>query len=38
MDIFVSGYGNLKIYTDLLFIRFLNEEKIKFLSNFSSFK
>ena len=30
MDIFVSGYGNLNIDTDLLFIRFVYEEKIKF--------
>ena len=30
MDNFVSGYGNLNIDTDLLFIRFVYEEKIKF--------
>ena len=30
MDIFVSGYGNLNIDTDVLFIRFVYEEKIKF--------
>ena len=30
MDIFVSGYGKLNIDTDLLFIRFVYEEKIKF--------
>ena len=30
MDIFVSGYGNFNIDTDLLFIRFVYEEKIKF--------
>ena len=30
MDFFVSGYGNLNIDTDLLFIRFVYEEKIKF--------
>ena len=29
MNIFVSGYGNLNIDTDLLFIRFVYEEKIK---------
>ena len=30
MDIFVCEYGNLNIDTDLLFIRFVYEEKIKF--------
>ena len=30
INIFVSGYGNLNIDTDLLFIRFVYEEKIKF--------
>ena len=30
MDIFVSGYGILNIDIDLLFIRFVYEEKIKF--------
>ena len=30
MDIFVSGYGKLKIDTDLLSVRLVYEEKIKF--------
>ena len=30
MDIFVNGYENLTIDTDLLFIRFVYEEKINF--------
>ena len=30
MDIFVSGYGKLNIDTDLLSVRLLYEEKIKF--------
>ena len=30
LDYFVSGYGNLNINTDLLFIRFVYEEKINF--------
>ena len=30
MDIFVSGYGNMTIDTDLLFVRLIYEEKIKF--------
>ena len=30
MNIFVSGYGNLSSDTDLFFIRFVYEEKIKF--------
>ena len=30
MDIFISGYGKLEIDSDVLCVRFLYEEKIKF--------
>ena len=30
MDIFLSGYGNLLVDTDVLFVRIVYEEKIKF--------
>ena len=30
MDIFMSGYGKLNIYSDLLSVRFVYEEKVKF--------
>ena len=30
MDIFISGYGNLEIGSDVSFVHFLREEKIKF--------
>ena len=38
MDIFMSGYGKLNFYSDLLSVRFLYEEKVKFEKkiNFSS--
>ena len=38
MDIFVSGYGILNTDTDLFFIRFVYEEKIKFWKKLTSFK
>ena len=38
MDIFLSGYGKSSIDTDLLFVRFVYEEKIKFWKKWISFK
>ena len=38
MDIFLSGYGNLNTDTELFFIRFVYEEKIKFWKKFNFFQ
>ena len=38
MDIFLSGYGNLLVDTDVLFVRIVYEEKIKFKKKIYSTK